>query len=97
MKGPWPQWGRASPRNERWHQTMKNRILLENYYLPGALEQAIGDFVDHYNHHRYHESLGNLTPADVYLGRAESILRRRKEIKQKTIEERRLLHRQTAA
>src|SRR3954451_12656424 len=21
---------------ERWHQTMKNRILLENYYLPGA-------------------------------------------------------------
>ncbi len=23
---------------ERWHQTLKNRILLENYYLPGALE-----------------------------------------------------------
>jgi len=20
---------------ERWHQTLKNRILLENYYLPG--------------------------------------------------------------
>src|SRR5512139_199515 len=54
---------------ERWHQTLKNRILLENYYLPGALEQAIGDFVAHYNHLRYHESLGNLTPADVYFGR----------------------------
>jgi len=27
---------------ERWHQTMKNRILLENYYLPGNLEQQIG-------------------------------------------------------
>jgi putative transposase len=23
---------------ERWHQTLKNRILLENYYLPGDLE-----------------------------------------------------------
>ena len=57
---------------ERWHQTLKNRILLENYYLPGALEEAIAAFIDHYNHDRYHEILGNLTPADVYLGRAES-------------------------
>ena len=23
---------------ERWHQTLKNRILLESYYLPGDLE-----------------------------------------------------------
>ena len=23
---------------ERWHQTMKNRVLLENYYLLGDLE-----------------------------------------------------------
>ena len=58
---------------ERWHQTLKNRILLENHYLPGALEAAIGDFVDHYNH-RVHESLGNVTPADVYFGRAPAIL-----------------------
>jgi putative transposase len=82
---------------ERWHQTLKNRILLENYYLPGALEEAIAAFVEHYNHQRYHESLGNLTPADVYFGRAETILRQRKEIKARTIEKRRLLHRQTAA
>lgn len=82
---------------ERWHQTLKNRILLENYYLPGALEQAISDFIDHSNHRRYHESIGNLTPADVYFGRAETILRRRKEIKNKTILKRRVLHRQNAA
>ena len=82
---------------ERWHQTLKNRILLENYYLPGALEQAIGDFIDHYNHNRYHESLGNLTPADVYFGRDETILSRRKEIKNQTIQKRRLLHQQNAA
>jgi transposase InsO family protein len=74
---------------ERWHQTLKNRILLENFYLPGALEEAIAAFVEHYNHQRYHESLGNLTPADVYFGRAETILSQRKEIKAKTIETRR--------
>jgi hypothetical protein len=51
---------------ERWHQTLKNRILLENYYLPGDLEARIDTFVDHYNHRRYHESLDNLTPADIY-------------------------------
>ena len=42
---------------ERWHQTLKNRILLENYYLPGDLEAQLGAFVEHYNHRRYHESL----------------------------------------
>ena len=52
---------------ERWHQTLKNRILLENYYMPGDLEAQVGTFVAYYNHQRYHESLGNLTPADVYL------------------------------
>ena len=56
---------------ERWHQTLKNRILLEHYFLPGDLEKQIEAFVDHYNHQRYHESLKNLTPADVYFGRGQ--------------------------
>ena len=50
---------------ERWHQTLKNRILLQNYFLPGDLEAQIGAFVEHYNHRRYHESLDNVTPADA--------------------------------
>ena len=82
---------------ERWHQTLKNRILLENYYLPGDLEQNIRAFVDHYNHGRYHESLSNLTPGDVYFGRGEAILKRRERIKRQTFEQRRLLHRKAAA
>ncbi|WP_137703375.1 IS3 family transposase [Marimonas lutisalis] len=82
---------------ERWHQTLKNRILLENYYLPGDLRQQIDTFVDHYNHRRYHESLQNLTPADVYFGRGQTILRKRERIKRRTIETRRLLHRKSAA
>ena len=54
---------------ERWHQTLKNRILLENYFLPGDLAAQVAAFVEHYNHRRYHENLDNLTPADVYFGR----------------------------
>ena len=38
---------------ERWHQILKNRILLENYFLPGDLEAQIEAFVEHYNHQRY--------------------------------------------
>jgi len=82
---------------ERWHQTLKNRILLEHYFLPGDLEQQIEAFVDHYNHQRYHESLDNLTPADVYFGRGESILRNRQRIKRNTLAERRLHYQRHAA
>lgn len=82
---------------ERWHQTLKNRILLENYYVPGDLEYQIAAFVEHYNHGRYHESLGNLTPADVYFGRGETILLERERIKRQTIANRRLQHHAQAA
>ena len=82
---------------ERWHQTLKNRILLENYYLPGDLEAQVKAFVNHYNHQRYHESLHNLTPADVYFGRDHTILLGRERIKRQTIRQRRLFHRQNAA
>jgi len=58
-------------RIERWHQTLKNRILLENYFLPGDLEAEIEAFVAYYDHQRYHENLSNLTPADVYFQRGE--------------------------
>ena len=82
---------------ERWHQTLKNRISLENYYLPGDLENQVGAFVDHYNNHRYHESLNNVTPADAYYGRATAIIERRKKIKKLTIQKRRSNHQRQAA
>ncbi len=82
---------------ERWHQTMKNSILLENHYLPGALEADIEASVEHYNHRRYHESLNNLTAADVYFGRGQTILLERERIKRKTIQHRRWMHHQNAA
>jgi putative transposase len=74
---------------ERYHRTMKNIVKLENYYFPDDLRTRIEDFVDYYNNHRYHESLKNVTPADVYFGRSEQVLTRRTEIKNMTIRERR--------
>ena len=82
---------------ERWHQTLKNRILLENYFLPSDLEAQIAAFVEHYNHRRYHESLDNVTPADAYFGRAAAIIKQRERIKRQTIQQRRLQHRKIAA
>ena len=80
-----------------WHQTMKNRVLLENYYLPGDLERQLCSFVEYYNHQRYHESLNNVTPADVYFGRDKAILREREKIKKQTIRQRRLQHQKQEA
>ena len=82
---------------ERWHQILKNRTLLENYFLPGDLERQIEAFVEHYNHQRYHESLNNLTPADVYFGRGQSILAERERIKKRTLAKRRLHFQRHAA
>jgi transposase InsO family protein/transposase-like protein len=82
---------------ERWHRSLKNQILLDNYYLPGQLEQRIAEFVTHYNTRRYHESLNNLTPEDVYRGRGQAILTERDKIKRATMQTRRQLHRQTMA
>jgi putative transposase len=57
----------------------------------------IARFVEHYNHRRYHESLQNLTPADVYFGRGQTILLQRERIKRDTIRQRRLQHQLKAA
>jgi transposase InsO family protein len=56
---------------ERYHRSMKNLLLLEHYYLPQELEQRISEWVQYYNHQRYHESLNNCTPAQVYHNRSE--------------------------
>jgi len=77
---------------ERWHRTMKNVVKLENYYFPSHLDKAISDFVDHYNNHRYHEALNNVTPADVYFGRQHDVLTRREKIKRQTLLKRRKLN-----
>ena len=78
---------------ERYHRSMKNVVKLQTFYFPWELEQTIKEFVVYYNNERYHESLDNLTPADVYFGRAEEVKTKREQIKQATLEMRRQQHR----
>jgi len=70
---------------ERYHRSMKNEINLQKYYLPWELELEIGRFVEYYNNERYHESLDNVTPADVYDGRHREIITRREQLKRETL------------
>lgn len=77
---------------ERYHRSMKNVVKLENYYLPGDLINRLKEFVDYYNNQRYHESLQNLTPSDVYFGRQYELLEKRQMIKLKTMKKRRKQH-----
>ncbi len=68
---------------------MKNIINLNHYHLPWELEREIEKFVDFYNNERYHESINNLRPVDVYNGKRLEILDRRERIKRKTLTQRR--------
>jgi putative transposase len=77
---------------ERYHRTMKNIVKLNHYYCPDELIDAVSGFVNYYNHNRYHESLDNVTPADVYFGKKEQILRRREKIKIRNMKMRRALY-----
>ena len=77
---------------ERYHRSMKSIVKLDTFYFPWELEQAIANFVAYYNHQRYHESLDNLTPADMYFRRAEEVLTQRQIIKEQTLLERRFMN-----
>ena len=59
---------------------MKNVIKLDNYYSPDEQRARLAELIDYYNNHRYHESLNNLTPADVYFGRERKNLDKREKI-----------------
>ena len=73
---------------ERYHRTMKNVVKLQHYYFPWELEAELRDFVAYYNNERYHESLDNVTPADVYCGRQHAVLTERSKIKTITMQRR---------
>lgn len=81
----------------RTSSTSTTVIVLDKYFFPADLEAQIESFVDHYNHQRYHESINNLTPADVYFGRGQAILKKRERIKRKTMDQRRLRYRKHTA
>jgi len=74
---------------ERYYRTMKKVVKLQNYYQKEELERELTRFVDYYNNVRVHESLNNVTPADVYHGRHHEILTARQLLRMQTLRQRR--------
>ena len=77
---------------ERYGRSMKSIVLLDTFYFPWELEQAIADFVAYHNYGRYHKSPDNVTPADIFLGQHKEVLTQRLIIKQQTLLQRRSLN-----
>lgn len=73
---------------ERFHKTLKLNIYLYSYDRLDELKKNVGIFISHYNKSRYHESLGNVAPDDVYYGRREEIIEMRKQKRIFTIQRR---------
>lgn len=64
---------------ERYHKSLKSQVKLHIYECPNVLKAEIGKFISAYNKRRYHESLGNVTPDDVFYGRRDKIIKERRE------------------
>lgn len=66
---------------ERWHKSLKMNVYVHNYNRLDELKKNVGSFISYYNKRRYHESLGNVTPDDVFYGRRDEIVAARSKKK----------------
>ena len=71
---------------------LKMSVFVNEYDRVDELKRNIGDFINHYNKNRYHESLGNVTPDDVFYGRRDEIIEKRKQKKIFTLERRKKMN-----
>jgi len=72
---------------ERFNRSIKEKLCLVVYCSPEELKKAVAEAIKIYNA-TPHEALDNVSPNDVYAGRKEDILQKRKEKKQLTLERR---------
>jgi hypothetical protein len=80
-----PHYPQTNGKLERFHETLEARLNLLVYTSPEVIRTAMADFIRVYNHERYHEGIGNVTPADVYDGRRDATLRRWAAQKSRTL------------
>lgn len=78
---------------ERWHKSLKTNVYVHDYNKLDELKKSVGTFISYYNKNRYHESLGNVTPDDVFYGRRDEIVKARSEKKIITMEHRKEVNR----
>ena len=72
---------------ERFNRRIKEKLCLVVYCSPEELKKGVDEAIATYNC-TPHESLDNVSPNDVYAGRKEAVLQRRKEKKRLTLERR---------
>lgn len=80
-----PYHPQAEEKMERRHRVVKKQIDLLPCDAPADLEEVVRSFVQYSNYQRYHESLGDVAPFDVYTGQRRKTLQRRKKAKQRTL------------
>ena len=51
-----------------WRSVKYEEIYLKGYETAGDLRRGLRKYFLHYNHSRPHQSLGYLTPAEIYQG-----------------------------
>lgn len=73
---------------ERYHKSLKSKVKLYVYDCPNVLKEEVGKFISYYNKKRYHESLGNVTPDDVFYGRRSLIIKERNDKRRLTLKSR---------
>ena len=69
-----PGYPQSNGKVERWHRTVKGDAI--RVRPPESLDEArrvVANFVEHYNNHRLHSSIGYVTPRDRLEGRQEAI------------------------
>ena len=60
---------------ERLWRTIKyEEVYLKSYETVMEAKENIGAYIDFYNRERFHQSLGNKTPAEIYFGKEENLV-----------------------
>jgi len=58
-----------------WRTVKYENVYLKSYRNIAEAEQGLSEYFSFYNNERRHQSLGNLTPADVYFNHQRSSLK----------------------
>lgn len=60
---------------ERLWRTIKyEEVYLKSYETVPEAKQQIGEYINFYNNERFHQSLNNKTPAEIYFGKEEFLV-----------------------